>query len=154
MNYLTVQLQALYAPKGVRVNAVLPGSTETGLTADFTMMAGGEAELLSHTGYAQRLALPREMAEPIVFINSDMASYISGERLIVDYGCTRPPGTDRRWSVRPPSDGGGAGPAGAGIPGRKGRMPVRQSRDPHWQRPARGRGCPHRCASRRWRPSW
>lgn len=88
MNYLTVQLQALYAPKGVRVNAVLPGSTDTGLTADFTMMAGGEAELLSHTGYAQRLALPREMAEPIVFINSDMASYISGERLIVDYGCT------------------------------------------------------------------
>lgn len=88
MNYLTVQLQALYAPKGIRVNAVLPGSTETGLTGDFTMMAGGEAELLSHTGYARRLALPREMAEPIVFINSDMASYISGERLIVDYGCT------------------------------------------------------------------
>lgn len=28
------------------------------------------------------------MAEPIVFINSDMASYISGERRIVDYGCT------------------------------------------------------------------
>ena len=52
------------------------------------MMAGGEEELLSHTGYAHRLALSREMAEPIVFINSDMASYISGERLIVDYGCT------------------------------------------------------------------
>ena len=88
MNYLTVQLQALYAPKGIRVNAVLPGSTDTGLKDDFTMMAGGEEELLSHTGYAHRLALSREMAEPIVFINSDMASYISGERLIVDYGCT------------------------------------------------------------------
>lgn len=88
MNYYTIQLQAAYAPKGIRVNAVLPGSTDTGLKDEFTAMAGGEEALLSHTGYAKRLAESREMAEPIVFLNSAMASYISGELIRVDYGCS------------------------------------------------------------------
>jgi len=88
MNYYTIQLQAAYAPKGIRVNAVLPGSTDTGLKDEFTAMAGGEEALLSHTGYAKRLALSEEMAGPIVFLNSPMASYISGELLRVDYACT------------------------------------------------------------------
>lgn len=88
MNYYTIKLQSAFAPKGVRVNAVLPGSTDTGMKDEFTQMAGGEEALLSHTGYAKRLAESREMAEPIVFLNSAMASYISGELLRVDYGCT------------------------------------------------------------------
>ena len=88
MNYYTIQLQVEYAPKGIRVNAVLPGSTDTGLKDEFTTMAGGEEALLSHTGYAHRLAEPREMAEPLVFLCSPMASYISGELLRVDYACT------------------------------------------------------------------
>lgn len=88
MNYYTIQLQAQYAPKGIRVNAVLPGSTDTGMKDEFTAMAGGEEALLSHTGYARRLAESREMAEPIVFLGSPMASYISGELLRVDYACT------------------------------------------------------------------
>lgn len=88
MNYYTIQLQAAYAPKGIRVNAVLPGSTDTGMKDEFTAMAGGEEALLSHTGYAHRLAESKEMAEPIVFLNSPMASYISGELLRVDFACT------------------------------------------------------------------
>lgn len=88
MNYYTIQLQAEYAPKGIRVNTVLPGSTDTGLKDEFTTMAGGEEALLSHTGYAHRLAEPREMAEPLVFLCSPMASYISGELLRVDFACT------------------------------------------------------------------
>lgn len=88
MNYYTIQLQAFYAPKGIRVNSVLPGSTETGLKGEFAAMAGGEESLLTHTGYAGRLAVSEEMAAPIVFLNSNMASYISGERLVVDYGST------------------------------------------------------------------
>lgn len=88
MNYYTVLLQATFAPLGIRVNAVLPGSTDTGMKDEFTTMAGGEESLLSHCGYANRLAQSEEMAKPIVFLNSDMASYISGERLVVDYGQT------------------------------------------------------------------
>lgn len=86
MNYLTIQLQKQFASKGIRVNAILPGSTDTGMKDEFEQMAGGQEALLSHCGYAKRLALSKEMAGPIVFINSDMASYISGELLVVDYG--------------------------------------------------------------------
>lgn len=88
MNYLTVDLQKIFAAKGIRVNAVLPGSTDTGMKDEFEKMAGGKEALLSHCGYAHRLATSMEMAGPIVFLNSDMASYISGERLIVDYAQT------------------------------------------------------------------
>lgn len=88
MNYYVAQLQKEFASTGIRVNAVLPGSTDTGLKDEFTKMAGGETELLKHCGYAHRLAKSEEMGKPIVFLNSDMASYISGELMIVDYGST------------------------------------------------------------------
>lgn len=88
MNYYVAQLQKEFASMGIRVNAVLPGSTDTGLKDEFTKMVGGETELLKHCGYANRLAKSEEMAKPIVFLNSDMASYISGELMIVDYGST------------------------------------------------------------------
>lgn len=88
MNYYVAKLQKKFSSKGIRVNAVLPGSTDTGLKDEFTNMAGGEEELLKHCGYAHRLAQSQEMGKPIVFLNSDMASYISGELMIVDYGST------------------------------------------------------------------
>ncbi len=88
MNYYVAQLQKEFASTGIRVNAVLPGSTDTGLKDEFTKMVGGETELLKHCGYAHRLAKSEEMGKPIVFLNSDMASYISGELMIVDYGST------------------------------------------------------------------
>lgn len=86
MNYLVSKYQELFAANHIRVNAVLPGSTDTGLKNDFATLTKGEDNLLKYTGYARRLALSKEMAAPIVFLNSDMASYLSGERLIVDYG--------------------------------------------------------------------
>lgn len=52
------------------------------------MAAGGDDNLLKATGFAGRLATSKEMGEPVVFLNSDMASFISGELLIVDYGCS------------------------------------------------------------------
>ncbi len=86
MNYYTVHVQKTLTAKGIRVNSVLPGSTITGMVDEFEAMAGGMDNLLSHTGYAGRLANSEEMAAPIVFINSDMASYMSGETMIVDFG--------------------------------------------------------------------
>ena len=88
MNYLVGQYQSLFASKKIRVNAVLPGSTDTGLTDDFSLLIGGQDNLLEYTGYAKRLALSEEMAGPIVYLNSDLASYVSGELMIVDYGST------------------------------------------------------------------
>lgn len=86
MNYYVAYLQALFTRKHIRVNALLPGSTDTGLTGEFAQAAGGAENLLNYTGYAGRLACSREMAEPVVFLNSEMASYLSGELMVVDYG--------------------------------------------------------------------
>lgn len=88
MNYYTAYLQQIFATKHVRVNALLPGSTKTGMKDEFSIAAGGDEKLLQATGFAGRLAESREMGEPVVFLNSDMASFISGELLIVDYGCS------------------------------------------------------------------
>ena len=86
MNYYVAFLQTIFTKKHIRVNAVLPGSTETGMVDEFSHAAGGTDNLLKHTGYAGRLAASREMGEPVVFLNSNMASFISGELLVVDYG--------------------------------------------------------------------
>ena len=86
MNYYVAYLQAKFTPRKIRVNAVLPGSTNTGMKDEFGQAAGGNENLLKFTGYAGRLAEPEEMGKPVVFLNSNMASYISGELLVVDYG--------------------------------------------------------------------
>ena len=70
---------------GIRVNNVMPGSTDTGMKDEFEKMAGGEEALLAETGVAHRLATSEEMAGPIVFLNSVMASFVSGVDLCVDY---------------------------------------------------------------------
>lgn len=88
MNYYTNLKAIELGKKGIRVNAILPGSTDTGMKKEFEIEAGGEEALISHTGVAKRLATKEEMAEPLVFINSDMARFISGETLIVDYAST------------------------------------------------------------------
>ena len=70
--------------KGIRVNNVMPGSTDTGLKDEFEKLAGGKEALLNETGVAHRLATPDEMAGPIVFLGSEAASFISGVDLCVD----------------------------------------------------------------------
>jgi len=87
MNYYTAYSQKKFASLGIRVNALLPGSTDTGLKDEFAMATGGEEKLKEGAGYAGRLADSAEMGEPVVFLNSQMARFISGELLVVDYGC-------------------------------------------------------------------
>lgn len=71
--------------RGIRVNALMPGSTATGMLDDFVMIAGGMDNLVRDAGKAGRLATSEEVAEPIVFLNSNMARFVSGEELMVDY---------------------------------------------------------------------
>lgn len=84
MNYYTSEKAVELAPRGIRVNAVLPGSTDTGMKQEFEKMAGGKEALLEQNGTAGRLAAPEEMAEPLCFLNSNMARFVSGQLLIVD----------------------------------------------------------------------
>ena len=73
------------APSGIRVNGVAPGPTDTGMLTRFTGTSENKAALVTEVPMA-RLGLSEELAEAIVFIASDKASYITGHILNVDGG--------------------------------------------------------------------
>src|SRR6202049_3717359 len=72
---------------GIRVNAVAPGPTDTGMLARFTGTPGNKAAL-GTTVPMGRLGLSEELADAIVFIASDDASFITAHFLNVDGGQT------------------------------------------------------------------
>jgi len=87
MNYYVAHVIERFAKRKIRVNAILPMGTDTGLRDDFAEMAGDlESMIETGTGLAYRLSEPREMAEPMVFLGSDMASFLDGVLLSADYG--------------------------------------------------------------------
>ncbi len=73
---------------GVRVNAVAPGYVTTPMTEDLFENLPFERAVLSNRTLLGRFAAPTEIAEPIAFLASDMASYITGITLNVDGGWT------------------------------------------------------------------
>ncbi|HTE82861.1 MAG TPA: glucose 1-dehydrogenase [Reyranella sp.] len=73
------------AKSGIRVNAVAPGPTDTGMLTRFTGTSENKAALVQGVPMG-RLGLSEELANAIVFIASDDASYITGHILNVDGG--------------------------------------------------------------------
>jgi NAD(P)-dependent dehydrogenase (short-subunit alcohol dehydrogenase family) len=77
-----------YAPHSVRVNAIVPGATETPLmwanvrAAEVPAVRGQISRQLA----AGRLAQPGEIAAGITWLLSDAASYVTGSHLVVDGG--------------------------------------------------------------------
>src|SRR5580693_5705316 len=75
------------AKSGIRVNAVAPGPTDTGMLTRFTGTPENKAALVTGVPMG-RLGLSEELANAIVFIASDEASFITGHVLNVDGGHT------------------------------------------------------------------
>jgi NAD(P)-dependent dehydrogenase (short-subunit alcohol dehydrogenase family) len=73
------------AKSGIRVNAVAPGPTDTGMLTRFTGTPENKAALTAGVPLG-RLGLTEELADAIVFIASDQASFITGHILNVDGG--------------------------------------------------------------------
>ena len=71
----------------IRLNCLLPAPTETPMLPQFYAQAGGQKNLekffLAPIG---RSATAQEMAEPLILLNSDAMSFVSGHALDVDYG--------------------------------------------------------------------
>ena len=76
------------AGTGVRINAVCPGLTETGMTARAFDGARerGTTHKLGQLNPLHRAAVPDEIAEAALFLASDAASYINGQAIAVDGG--------------------------------------------------------------------
>jgi NAD(P)-dependent dehydrogenase (short-subunit alcohol dehydrogenase family) len=75
------------AKSGIRVNGVAPGPTDTGMLTRFTGTPENKAALVTGVPMG-RLGLSEELANAIVFIASDEASFITGHVLNVDGGQT------------------------------------------------------------------
>ena len=74
---------------GIRVNSVCPGTTRTPLLmVEFEDSADPDAEIaeIASSVAAGRFGEPREIAEAVVFLLSDRASYAVGTHLVVDGG--------------------------------------------------------------------
>ncbi len=81
---LTKCLAADWGQYGVRVNAVAPGTIPTTLNED--LYTDEEREELGQSLPLKRLGTPEDIAEAVMFLASDNASYITGQVIFVDGG--------------------------------------------------------------------
>lgn len=82
---LTQALAAEYSPLGIRVNALLPGGTDTAMGR--TVADSPEAlEFVKSLHALKRLATPEEIAQSALYLASDASSFVTGSSLLVDGG--------------------------------------------------------------------
>jgi NAD(P)-dependent dehydrogenase (short-subunit alcohol dehydrogenase family) len=85
---MTEVLATEWAPFGIRVNAVAPGNTKTEMVQEAIDQGLIDVDAyLDHTPL-RRLAEPAEIAETVLYLASDRASFITGQVLAVDGGWT------------------------------------------------------------------
>lgn len=89
INLAKVAAQQL-STSGVRVNAVCPGLTETGMTKPTFDYAKAKevTHKLGQLNPLRRAAQPEELANVALFLASDQASYVNGQAIAVDGGLT------------------------------------------------------------------
>jgi len=86
INQLTRVMALALADKGIRVNAVAPGTIATELAAKAVLTSeDARARILSRTPM-KRLGEPWEVADVVAYLASDAASYVTGEIVVVDGG--------------------------------------------------------------------
>jgi len=86
INQLTRAMALALADRGIRVNAVAPGTIATELAKNAVLgSAEATARIMSRTPL-RRLGEPDEVAAVCAFLASDAASYMTGEIVVVDGG--------------------------------------------------------------------
>ena len=82
---LTKSLASEYGPQGIRVNALLPGGTDTDMAKEF----GDSPEVqkfVKNIHALKRMATPQELAQSALYLASDLSSFTTGSALLVDGG--------------------------------------------------------------------
>jgi len=75
-----------YAKAGIRVNAVCPGVIKTPMVDRITGQRAGRAERMAAAEPVGRMGKPEEIAEAVVWLCSDAASFVTGLPMPVDGG--------------------------------------------------------------------
>lgn len=82
---LTKALAAEYGEHGVRVNAILPGGTDTPMGREVANSPEAIAHIRSLHALG-RIATPEEIAKSVLYLASDLGSFTTGAALMVDGG--------------------------------------------------------------------
>jgi NAD(P)-dependent dehydrogenase (short-subunit alcohol dehydrogenase family) len=85
---LTRQLAVEYGPRGIRANAVLPGSIRTPIWAERLEQRPDMLEKLRRWYPVGRVGEPEDVAAAVAFLASPEAGFINGATLLVDGGLT------------------------------------------------------------------
>jgi NAD(P)-dependent dehydrogenase (short-subunit alcohol dehydrogenase family) len=86
---MTRQMAADYAAFNIRINSLCPGFVDTMFNAGFEAQMGGRAALEQYIAESipmGRWATNSEIADAIVFLASDMSTFMTGHALVVDGG--------------------------------------------------------------------
>jgi len=84
-----------YGARGIRVNCVCPGAIDTPLLRP-SLSIPGFAEETTRMIPMRRLGRPEEMAGVVMFLASDLASYVTGAAVVADGGLTAQTGLPTR----------------------------------------------------------
>lgn len=77
-----------YAPHGIRINAIAPGSTRSEMIDAWLQQNPEVEQMLLNSAPLPRIAEPQEIAEAAAWLCSDRASFVVGTTLSVDGGWT------------------------------------------------------------------
>ena len=92
------------APRGIRVNTVVPGATDTAIWDKSAPTPAARAALdqrLAANIPLGRLITPEEIAKAVLFLASDDSSYVQGTEIVVDGGSTGAVGSAPAATGRP-----------------------------------------------------
>ena len=79
----TRSMAADLAPRGIRVNALAPGTVDTDMVRANTPEA---QQSMANASFMRRAASPDEMVGPVLYLASDASSFMTGQVLLVDGG--------------------------------------------------------------------
>jgi len=85
---MTRALAAEWGPKGIRVNAVAPGTTRTDRIEDIMLQGKSTEEAYLRRIPLGRIATAKEIADVVLFLASEEAAYVHGATIVIDGGTT------------------------------------------------------------------
>jgi NAD(P)-dependent dehydrogenase (short-subunit alcohol dehydrogenase family) len=85
---LTRSVALEYARQNIRVNAVCPGYSDTPMVAALLEASPDMARQVNRASPMHRMGTPDEIAEAVVWLCSDKASFVNGQALALDGGLT------------------------------------------------------------------